>query len=231
MEKALTPDERIRRAEERYYRKKIQASYRGETRVGVTEKPSRTILKKMVIQLAICVLIYGSFHLMQVANYTFSEDVINRTRYMLSYNMDFENLYNQMREHINGLLILGGEDEEEEDDEEAEAEDIYPPYIDTYEEGELEIGIGGVLIDATQDINNLSQMELDAREILMSHSLELPLRGTITSRFGYRIPTAPNVSRFHTGIDIAANIGTVVVASMDGKVVLASEGRRLSETI
>jgi len=79
-----------------------------------------------------------------------------------------------------------------------------------------------MLVDGIDDISNLSQMEIDAREIIENYSMYLPLRGTITSRFGYRNPTSPNVPRFHTGIDIAANTGTVVTSAMNGTVTLVS---------
>ena len=61
-------------------------------------------------------------------------------------------------------------------------------------------------------------MELDAKNILESKSLILPLKGTITSRYGPRNPTTETVPKYHTGIDIAANEGTVFIASMEGTV-------------
>ncbi|MCL2355202.1 MAG: hypothetical protein FWC68_04985 [Oscillospiraceae bacterium] len=79
-----------------------------------------------------------------------------------------------------------------------------------------------------EDINNLSQMELDVKEINLNYSLGLPLRGIVTSRFGYRDYMPLNIPRFHTGIDIAANTGTVIVAAKDGNVTLVSGVRKLS---
>ena len=70
---------------------------------------------------------------------------------------------------------------------------------------------------------NLTQMELDAKYIKENYSMRLPLRGAITSRFGNRNPTLPTIPKFHTGIDIAVNTGTVIVAAMAGKVELVSD--------
>ena len=69
-------------------------------------------------------------------------------------------------------------------------------------------------------------MEKDAKEILANKSIILPLKGTITSRFGLRNPETPTVPKNHTGIDIAVNEGTVFIASMEGIVEDVSRERR-----
>jgi len=115
VERILTPDERMRRAEERYYKNK------GTSRLSVNEKPNFKSLKKLVIQIIICATIYGGFYFMQMANYVFAEDVLNRTEAVLSYNMDFNEIYNQIRNYINGLFLEDeAEEEYEEEDEEME---------------------------------------------------------------------------------------------------------------
>lgn len=74
-------------------------------------------------------------------------------------------------------------------------------------------------------VEQLSQMEQDAKDIIATKSLTLPLKGTITSRFGIRESTNPIVPKNHTGIDIAANEGTVFIAAMAGVVEeVSSEG-------
>ncbi|MCL2355201.1 MAG: hypothetical protein FWC68_04980 [Oscillospiraceae bacterium] len=109
MERILTPDERIRRAEEIYYRKKIQANYQGVNRTGnsiLSKNSNFGMLKKMLFQILICVLIYSGFYLMNVTNHVFSEDMLNRTKGILSYNMDFNALYNQIVEYFNELITF-----------------------------------------------------------------------------------------------------------------------------
>ena len=72
---------------------------------------------------------------------------------------------------------------------------------------------------------NLTEMERDAKDIIATKSLIIPLKGTITSKYGPRNPTDPKVSKYHTGIDIAVNTGTVFIASMEGVVEeVSSEG-------
>ena len=78
-----------------------------------------------------------------------------------------------------------------------------------------EENIGGE--NLTEENNALlPQMQQDAKYIIENKSLILPLKGTITSRFGLRNPETPTVPKNHTGIDIAVNEGTVFIASMDG---------------
>ena len=49
-----------------------------------------------------------------------------------------------------------------------------------------------------------------------------PLKGTVSSGFGARESKFQNVTGYHTGVDIAANSGTPIVAAMQGIVELVS---------
>ena len=81
------------------------------------------------------------------------------------------------------------------------------------------------LKNASEETVSLTQMEQDAKYVTENKSLILPLKGTITSRYGPRNPTTPTVPKYHTGIDIAANEGTVFIASMEGTVqTVSSQG-------
>jgi murein DD-endopeptidase MepM/ murein hydrolase activator NlpD len=51
--------------------------------------------------------------------------------------------------------------------------------------------------------------------------LTWPLNGTVTSFFGYRVHPILGVRKLHTGIDINGSSGAPIVASADGKVILA----------
>lgn len=221
LERTLSPDERIKRAEEIYYRKKMQSTNRNSARVNVSEKKEFGLLKKMILQIAICVLIYTIFYMIQNTNYIFSNDVIKKANEILSYDINIKHLYEQGVQYLNQFTNdIQAEDEhlldsntsnennENENSENINSEDL----------GKLqEENIGGENIEITQeDSNNLTQMEQDAKSILDSKSLIIPLNGTITSRYGPRNPTTETVPKYHTGIDIAVNEGTVFVASMEG---------------
>lgn len=47
------------------------------------------------------------------------------------------------------------------------------------------------------------------------------LAGIISSEYGEREVTASVITAYHKGIDIAANIGTPIVASTDGNVIIS----------
>jgi murein DD-endopeptidase MepM/ murein hydrolase activator NlpD len=55
-----------------------------------------------------------------------------------------------------------------------------------------------------------------------SGTLQWPLRGRVSSGYGYRIHPIYHVRKMHTGIDIAASTGTPIRAAAAGKVVHAS---------
>lgn len=237
MEKTLSPDERIRRAEEIYYRRKTKDANRKSARVNVSNKKDFGMFKKMILQIAICVVIYGIFYMIQNTNYIFSEDVIKKARYILSYDINIRHLYEKGMQFLNSFTNDVGADSsrsqeenliesdavnEMENVEEANNEDMSKPQ---------EENIGGENVESNDEQNKtLSQMEQDAKDILESKSLIIPLKGTITSRYGLRNPETPTVPKNHTGIDIAVNEGTVFNAAMSGVVQEVSSKRGLRKS-
>lgn len=229
MERTLSPDERIKRAEEIYYRKKIQATNRNSARVNVSENKDFGLLKKMFLQIAICILIYSIFYMIQNTNYIFSEDVINKTKEILSYDINVQSLYNKSKEYINSFISSNinlnnkNENNENVDGENGTEEQNNQENINNESSSDNNVdeneNIGGENVEiSAEETPNLSQMEQDAKAITDVVSLVLPLKGTITSRYGPRNPTTETVPKYHTGIDIAVNEGTVFIASMSGKV-------------
>ncbi len=87
-------------------------------------------------------------------------------------------------------------------------------------------GIGGAsnneVVESKTDGEKKSQAELDIEYIKANYNFKLPIKGTITSRYGEREETEV-VSANHQGIDIGANEGTPIYAAMEGKVTVASE--------
>lgn len=251
MERSLSSEERIRRAEEIYYRRRMQNGVRVSTsNVNTKTKPDYYLFKKMILQILICLFIYFIFYLVKNSNYIFSENVIEKTKEFLSYDINLQAVYEQVgnyyNEHIKGLLEGKEKQEEEKNGQESQEqlneqgngeENTNIQGEEKKEETnntEVEGGIGGgeegsnllenEILQTSADEEQskpLSQMEIDANDIKANYSFILPLKGTTTSRFGPREATEI-VSANHAGIDIGVNEGTVFIAAMEGKVTYVS---------
>ena len=113
MEKSISQEERIRRAEEIYSRRRYnnrngESLYRsGETRNKYQPQETRKIkgkmIDKMIIQMIICVIIYTCIYMLQYSNYLFSKDMVDKTKEVLSYDISIENLYNKSNEFFSNL--------------------------------------------------------------------------------------------------------------------------------
>ncbi len=70
--------------------------------------------------------------------------------------------------------------------------------------------------------SKLTEEEKQILEIKNTTTFIKPVQGKISSKFGLRNPTTITVPKNHTGTDIAANLGTKIISSTDGEIVLAS---------
>ena len=113
MEKSISQEERIRRAEEIYSRRRYNNRYgeslyrSGETRNRYQPQETRKIkgkmINKMIIQMIVCVIIYTCIYMLQYSNYLFSNDMVDKTKEVLSYDISIENLYNKSNEFFLNL--------------------------------------------------------------------------------------------------------------------------------
>ena len=102
MERAMSVEERIRRAEEIYEKRKNGSNIdliEKQEKVK-EEKKDIKLLKKMVRQLIICALIYLIIYTIQNNKYIFSEDFINKTEEIISYDIDLKKLLNDSKNYI-----------------------------------------------------------------------------------------------------------------------------------
>lgn len=213
MERVLSTEERIRRAEE-VYRNKGSVTCE---RVKNIPKYKNKIIKKMIIQIIVCLSIYSIFYFFGHTENLFSKDMIAKAKEIMAYDINFDELYKSFMNWLNSNNLFVNNSEN---------------MITNTSTNELINGINlNEVLENTENIggavqevetSNLSQMEIDANEIKSKYNLIKPLVGTITSRYGYREPTTATVPKNHTGIDIAANTGTVIYAALDGVVKIAS---------
>lgn len=212
MERVMSVEEKIRRAEEIYQRRK-QGEAKQVAKVTVNDKKDIKLLKKMIIQILICVAIYLVIYVIQNNQYVFSSDFINKANEILSYDTNFMELYEMIKGQV--MSIMNKETEEIPNNE----------AIGGAEEQE-EQSTENIVEDTNTDNNNtenLSQEELDIQNIKNTTSFIKPVEGTISSKYGQRETATGNVPKNHTGTDISANLGTKIISSTDGEVVLASE--------
>ena len=228
MERAMTVEERIRRAEEIYERRKrnegLTVVQEKESKKEKNEKKDIKLLKKMVIQLMICICIYLVIYTIQNKQYIFSEDFINKVNEIISYDIDFKKLYEDSKNFIMGIFNKENENQNENQNETQENNEV-----NVTENTEINNGIGGAVeenIEETTQVEenqNLSQEEQDILNVKNTTSFIKPVEGTISSVYGYRETATGTVPKDHTGTDIAAITGTKIKSATDGQVVLASE--------
>ena len=242
MEKTMSVEERIRRAEERYNQKNGYTAQIGNSRKElniknrVSEKKKTT--KKLLMQIFVCLVIYVAFYSITNRDYIFSDNFKNDVNVFLKDKTKIYAMYDNSKEFVNSRILHQNEEENNEVNNVNEqtiddTNNIEEQQIEnTSEQQELQSeNIGGANeskeqtdttnTDNTENVEK-SQMEIDADKIKSSISFINPIEGRITSTFGWRNPTVSTVPKYHTGLDIAAVSGTVIKSATDGKVIMAS---------
>lgn len=146
MERVLDQDERIRRAEEIYAKRRNLRERRARATVTVAEPKNFKLFKKLILQIAICILIYFILHLINTTNYSFSKDTLSKTEELISHDFDFYSIYSNAVEVINNYLysdgIIPGNNETNGDGEETEDQNQIPANVEQNENSE-NIGTDG----------------------------------------------------------------------------------------
>lgn len=225
MERTMTVEEKIRRAEQIYERRKQGIDKPIETiNISKNNKKDIRLLKKMIIQILVSALIYCVIYIIQSNRYVFSEDFTNKINEILSYDTNFIELYNISKDKVQDIVnkIFTNNSIINKENSENNQENGNKNNTDSNQENQETNAIGGANEDET-DKQNLSQEEQDIANIKNTTSFIKPIDGTITSEFGQRDTATGRVPKNHTGTDIGANLGTKIKSATDGEVVLASE--------
>lgn len=223
MERILTPEEKIKRAQEIYARRNNKTY----ATVNVSEQKDVKLLKKVFIQMFICLLLYFAFYLVQNTNYFFSEDVISNTKNLLSYDIDLKGIYQNI-----SVSMFQNKNQEEEQKQEEQAEQVQET---TEEQGDTKNNTDEEAKETIEDtlsatdtneeyeeaVSSLDQMQVDANDIKNNYSIIKPIEGIVSSEFGTRDVNNPLITPYHAGIDLAANEGTQIHAAMGGTVVIS----------
>lgn len=211
MEKTMSVEEKIRRAEEIYNRRNNAGYVPNELK---TYRKQNTIIK-MIKRIIMCFLIYIVFYVYTNSNYIFSEEFLNKTQEILNKNTNITQIYNNIKQYINNNILNNVNDSHQEEPKESEQEEN----IGGAEENEVNEQEQNVEVEQKEEE---SQMEKDAKDIKEKISFIKPVEGKISSSFGWRTPTTSTVPKYHTGLDIANGTGTIIKSATDGTIILAS---------
>lgn len=238
MERTVSVEERIRRAEEIYARRRNDSTSTSipYARVPIGEKKKSNPIKRMLIQICVCAMIYISLVVIKNGDYIFTPQLTEQIKNILAYDMNIQNVGEDLLKYINEVrnknVVIPEENqaptEETSNSQTEETANTETPIEDEQqtnqnEEQQLEETLG--IIDEplyTEEASSISQTQIDADYIKQNYSIIKPLEGTITSRFGNRNPTTETVPKYHTGIDIAREKGAKIIAAMEGEVTLVS---------
>lgn len=211
MEKILNDEEKIRRAEEIYYRRNNQA-YPVRKK---EDKKNKNVKYKLLLNLLIMFNLAVIVFCIQNKEFIFTKEFIEK---MDEYNSnatgkilnvfdsflkeDDENTNNVINNAENTLITDGNQNILEVQNVTNENNNTQNDYENT--------------------ISSINEMEMDISNLKAAYKFINPLQGTVSSGFGARQSKYQNVTGYHTGIDIAADLGTPIVASMEGIVELVS---------
>lgn len=197
MERVIRTDERIKRAEEIYQRRRMNNYGTNQARVNVgSNRKNYKLFKKMLIQIAACLIIYLVFYIVKNSNYIFSEEFLKQAKEVLSYDINiaetydgvtnwFASLENQVEQEKN---ILPVEEQEEIQGENqvipaekqiADQEEVVNQEENNEEQSHLEMDLNQEAdvntLSVAEDSSSVSQTATDADIIKANYSIIKPL--------------------------------------------------------
>lgn len=193
MERILKGDEKIRKAEEIYYRRKLGVPSNRK----YEETSKRYLGSKIGLQILIILNLSVIVLAIQNKDYIFTEKfLMNVSEYNVNLTKSIKSLIGieEMREEIPQSVVENVENEE---------------ITNTQTANEI--------VPNNEAISSLNQMDLDIENIKKSYSFLKPIEGTVTSLFGSRESKYQNVKGYHTGIDVGAEKGTSIKAAVSRK--------------
>ena len=188
MERVISANERIKRAEEIYQRRRYnKQSIEKQARVNVgDDNKNHSLLKKTSMQIVVSLIIYATFFVIKNNEYIFSEDLLKQTKEILSYDIDIEEAYN----YTKNWLLSDQKDVESDDDKknndlendtDKSKEIIEEPAIDEINEDvtttvEDEISSPNEeTLSITEEVSSINEPLSDAEIIKSNYSIIKPL--------------------------------------------------------
>lgn len=215
MERILNDEEKIKRAEEIYFRRNNQTNIAKKKEDKKTKVLKDKILLNLLVMFNLAVIVFG----IQNREFIFTKEFIETLdKYNNQASSKIINLFNKIINEDDVNINV------EKDSDEIESE--VPMNNIVQEESESIVNDGeeqnnNILEEIT--ISSINEMELDVQNLKAAYIFVNPLNdGIVSSTFGARESEYQNVTGYHTGIDIAADTGKTIVAAMQGIVELVS---------
>lgn len=207
MERILNDEEKIRRAEEIYYRRNnqnINISGRKSTKT-LKEKGNMRIkfFLNLLLMFNIAVIIFS----IQNKDYIFTQEFIGKLN---EYNI---NLGAKVTEFFSKILA---DETKKENNKDFNIVNENSETVSNLEENSQKI------VPNENLESSLNEMDLDVENLKNAYSFINPITGIVSSKFGSRESEYQKVTGYHTGVDVAAEEGTIIKASMEGIVELVS---------
>ena len=114
MERTLSVEEKIKRAEEIYARRHEQDNKSTTTLyLRGKEKKDIKLFKKLILQIVVCLLIYLIVYTIRNNDYIFSDDFIKKANEILSNDTNFSELYEDFNKTITNIFNNEEQDSQE----------------------------------------------------------------------------------------------------------------------
>ena len=224
MERTMTVEEKIKKAQEIYNRRNEKNYYTYES--NKKEKKGPSLVSRMVKQIIICLIIYGIFYVVTYREYFLSDEFKTKVQEIVSKNETLNKSYNYIIQYVEKYFVQNDTDNKENNNVENNEEKIEETKTEEMQNQEKlntnDESIGGAINDEIAIVEEKTQEEQDIEYIKSNISFINPIEGTITSTFGWRNPTTATVPKYHTGLDIGAAKGTIIKSATDGTIILAS---------
>lgn len=223
MERILDENEKLRRAEQIYFKRNNREINLSNEKV---HKEKRYLGSKLLLELLVLFNIAIIIFCIQNKNSIFTEEFLNKCS---EYNINIsKNINSLIEKFLTEDAIKNGEEntnscaenvilnnsEKQNEEKKNESENFVLNNNEKEQNGEKQI--------ANTAESSISEMDIDVQNLKSIYRFVKPLDAIISSNFGDRESKYQNVSGYHKGIDLAAEKGTPIKAAMEGIVTLVS---------
>lgn len=204
MERILDENEKIRKAEQIYYRRNnMNIPFANKKENKTKENLKTKILFNLLVLFNISVIVFA----IQNKDFIFTKEFLG---VIINYNNEISLKITEYVEKIwKSDMTAETVKEDNVENVENKVEEVLP---ETIVEPQSEIS----------ESSSISEMEIDIQNLKAAYSFIKPVEGALSSGFGARESAYQNVTGYHTGVDIAKEKGSIIKASMGGIVDLVS---------